>query len=820
MILIIAEKPSVMKNIIEAKLENSNVKKFKGYAIGTNFIYTHCIGHLLTLKMPNEIDNKYSYWSLNNLPFTFKEIPLKVSESVSEQYEIVNKLLHREDIEEVINACDSDREGDLIFRNLYKYSHPHTKKITRMWLESQTEEGIKESFETRLEEKEYNNVYFAGKARSYADYLIGLNATRAMTCKFGSSNNLLTVGRVQTPTLRILVDNEKEILDFHPQKFYKIQAKGNIKDFEITGNYINEDLDQNRFYKLEEANDIASKIGTGEAIICEIETNTRSEKPKMLYSLSDLQVDMDKRYHMSANTVLNTVQSLYETHKLVTYPRTDETHISKELANKVYDILKNLCVSKNIIDEIFNNKYKINPIMIAKKDIGAHEALTPTSKKVDINYINKLSIDELRVYMAIVERFLASFLPDAKISKQKIVFTKNDANFETIIEACTSLGHRKAYQFGKKENEKEKVFVNAKKGETLNISSLDVVEGETKAPSRFTEGSLIKMMKNPVKYVESKEDKNVLKSVEGIGTEATRASIIEELKKRGLIEEFEKKYIHPTKKGIELIDTIPFEELKSVKLTAYFEKKLDEISKGSYTCDEFLDEIIDLVNRFVSSVKGIDLYRLNLEKNKVCDCPICSFPIIETEKSYSCSNKKCDVLIFKTALGAKKITRTQALNMFTTGNSKTKVLCVSKKGSEFEALMRYKYDIKEKYHNILNFDFNVEAESDLETVNLKEEIKSICKCVSCNGSIIETPYAFKCDNKECKVQINKSSFNIKKWTKKMVKELFSDGFTSTRTTITTKSGKDMDVYLKYTFNKDEEYPNKLEIVFEKEKNNE
>ncbi len=820
MILIIAEKPSVMKNIIDAKLESSNVKRFKGYALGTNFIYTHCIGHLLTLKMPNEIDSKYSYWSLNNLPFTFKEIPLKVSESVSEQYEIVNKLLHREDIEEVINACDSDREGDLIFRNLYKYSRPHVKKITRMWLESQTEEGIKESFDKRLEEKEYNNVYFAGKARSYADYLIGLNATRAMTCKFGSNDNLLTVGRVQTPTLRILVDNEKEILDFHPKKFYKIQANGNINELELVGNYIDEDLDQNRFDKKEEAESIVKKIGLGEALITEIETTTRNEKPKMLYSLSDLQVDMDKRYHMSANTVLNTVQSLYETHKLVTYPRTDETHISKELANRTYDILKNLSVSQNTIEEIFTNKYTINPIMIAKKDIGAHEALTPTTKRVDINYIKNLSLDEIRVYMSIVERFLAAFLPDAKISKQKILFTKNNYKFETIIEACTFLGHRKAYQYGKKENEKEKVFVNAKKGEGINISKVEVVEGETKAPSRFTEGSLIKMMKNPVKYVDSKEDKNVLKSVEGIGTEATRASIIEELKKRQLIEEFEKKYIHPTKKGIELIDTIPFEELKSVKLTAYFEKKLDEISKGSYTCDAFLDEIIDLVNRFVSSVKGIDLYALSLEKNKVCNCPICAYPITETEKAYSCSNKKCDVLIFKTALGAKKITKTQALNLFTTGSSKTKVLCVSKKGTEFEALMRYRYDFKEKYHNILTFDFNVEAESEKETEALKEAVKPICKCPICNDSIIETPYAFKCSNSECKVQISKSAFNVKKWTKKMVKELLCEGITSSRTTITTKSGKDMDVYLKYTYKSEDIYPNKIEIVFEKEKKDE
>ena len=816
MILIIAEKPSVMKNIIDAHLENSNVSRQKGYAIGKNFCYTHCIGHLLTLKMSNEIDNKYSYWSLNNLPFTFKDIPLKVSESVKEQYEIVNKLMHRYDIEEIINACDSDREGDLIFRNLYKYSHPSVKKITRMWLESQTEEGISESFKNRLLEKEYNNVYFAGKARSYADYLIGLNITRAMTCKFGSKENMLTVGRVQTPTLRILVDTEKDILDFHPKKYYKIQAEGLINSFSIVGNYLDPDLDQNRFDKLEEAKEVLSKITDKTGLITQIETTSRSEKPKMLYSLSDLQVDMDKRYHMSALDVLNTVQSLYETHKLVTYPRTDETHISKELAQKANSILNSLCVNKEIIKVINDNKYKINPIMIASKDLGAHEALTPTGKIVDIDYIKKLNLNEIRVYMAIVERFMASFMPDAKISKQKINFKVNDALFETVIEACVSLGHRAAYIYGKKDSEKEKAFVNAKKGDLVDILKVELVEGETKPPSRFTEGSLIRMMKNPIKYVESKEDKNVLKAVEGIGTEATRASIIEELKKRGLIEEYEKKYIRPTKKGIDLIDTIPTEEVKSVKLTAYFERKLDEISKGSYTCDEFLDEIISLVKNSVSNIKGIDLAKLNLEKSKICICPNCNGPIVEREKTYSCTNKNCKVVIFKNALGAKNITKSQAINLLTTGNSKTKVLAVSKSGSEFEALMRYTFDASKEYPNILTFDFLSEAESDKESENLKEKVKPICKCPKCNSNIIETPFSFKCENKDCKVLISKKIPNVKKWTKKAICELLKDGITSTRLTVITKKGTEMDVYLKYSFDLSKEYPNKVEIVFDKE----
>ena len=818
MILIIAEKPSVMKNIIDARLEDYTPVRYKGYAMGKNVIYTHCIGHLLTLKMPNEIDDKYTFWALKDLPFNFKDIPLKINDPVNEQYQIVNNLLHNDKVSEVINACDSDREGDLIFRNLYKYSHPHVGKITRMWIESQTPEGIKESFSTRLNETEYNNVYFAGKARSYADYIIGLNSTRAMTCKFGGKDNVLTVGRVQTPTLRILVDTEKEINDFHPQKFYKIQATGLINGSEIVGNYINEELDQNRFMKKEDCEEVIKNIGIGDALILEASTTLRKEKPKMLYSLSDLQVDMDKRYHMSPLDVLNTVQSLYETHKLVTYPRTDENHISKELANKVISIVKSLAVHDDIKNEIIEKNYKINPIMIAKKDIGAHEALTPTGLKVNKDYLKKLSISEIHVYMAIVERFLASFLPDAEISKQKVVFKRNEAIFETTFEACTSLGHRKAYTYGKKENEKDKPFIKAFKGEMINITKLDCVEGETKPPSRFSEGSLIKMMKNPTKYVADKADKAVLKEVEGIGTEATRASIIDELRKRKLIEDFDKKYIKPTTKGINLIETIPSEDIKSVKLTAYFEKRLSEISKGEFSCDDFLDEINKLIFDFVSQIKGIDKTKLDIERTKLCDCPICQNPIIEKQNLYGCINKDCDVAIFKNSLNAKLITRTQAKNLLLHGNSETKVLCKSKNGNDFEALMTYRYDKNAKYHNVLGFDFNSNALSCEETQDLKEKVKPICKCPRCKSNIIETPYSYRCENKECNVAILKSSRGVTKWTKKAISELFKEGITSSRLHVKTKSGQEMDVYLKYSYDETKEYPNQLDYVFDKVEN--
>ncbi len=813
MILIIAEKPSVMKNIIDAKLENVKPRASKGCQYGKDFIYTHCIGHLLTLKMPGDIDERYKKWDINTLPFRFDDIPLEVNKNVGEQFNIVQSLINRDDITEVVNACDSDREGDLIFRNLYHYVHKRVPKVSRMWIESQTPEGIKESFDERLSESMYNNVYFAGKSRSYADYIMGLNSTRAMTTKFGGHNKVLTIGRVQTPTLRIICDLEKEIKDFKPQDYFKVKALGKINDADISAYYINEDLDNNRFKKKEDAEHLIEEVGLGEALVVVCETNKRNEKPKMLYSLSDLQIDMDKRYKIGAMDVLNTCQSLYETHKLITYPRTDENHISKELAGKTYQILKNLVVSTETAKYIMDNKRSINPMMIAKKDIGAHEALTPTSIKTTREKIESLNQNEKRVYMAIVERFLAAFLPDAILEKQKIEFVRNNAHFQTEMEICTTLGHREAYKYGKKSGE-VKSFVKAKVGDVVNILELLCEDSKTTPPSRFSEGSLIRMMKNPVKYVDSKDDKDMLKKVEGIGTEATRAQIVEDLKNRGFIELDKKKAIYATRKGMDLIDTIPSDDIKSVSLTAMFERKLDLISKGQYDYKDFLNEINDLTTKFVEVVKGMDASNSTLS-SVVCKCPICGSDIIERDKAYGCANKECKVFIFKTAIGAKLITKTQAKNLLTTGNSGTKVLCTSKKTShDFESIMKYEYNGALEYPNILTFDFNASGDSDPETEGLREEIKPICKCPSCGNGIVEDRFKYYCSNESCPVSISKTVRGVKNLTKTSAKELFTKGETKNRIKVI-QNDKEMDVYLKYSFNKDDRYPNQVDFIFDK-----
>ena len=813
MILIIAEKPSVMKNIIDANLEPTKPRMAKGCAFGKNFIYTHCIGHLLTLKMPGDINDIYKKWDLSTLPFEFDEIPLEVNKSVSEQYKIVEGLMNRDDILEVVNACDSDREGDLIFRNLYHYVHKRVKKVSRMWIESQTPDGILESFEQRLLESEYNNVYFAGKSRSYADYIIGLNATRAMTTKFGGGD-VLTIGRVQTPTLRIICDLENEIKNFKPEDYFKIKAIAHKEDTEINAYYIDSNLEGNKFKKKEDALKVIDDIGLGDSEIIVCETNKRYEKPKSLYSLSDLQIDMDKRYKMSAMDVLNTAQALYETHKLITYPRTDENHISESLAKKTYQILQSLVVSTELARKIINEKRQINKSMISKKDIGAHEALTPTTFKTTREKILSLNDYEKKVYMAIVERFLAAFLDDAVLEKQKIEFVRNGAHFQTEMEICISLGHREAYKYGKKPSE-VKNFLPLKKGDIIKIDKLDLEDSKTTPPSRFSEGSLIRMMKNPSKYVESKDDKDVLKKTEGIGTEATRAQIIVDLKNRGFIELDKKKSIIATKKGLDLIQTIPGDDIKSVSLTAMFERKLDQISKGEYDHNIFLQEIKEFTKKFVDDIKDMDTTNSRLSK-VICKCPLCGCDVIERDKTYSCSNKECMVYILKNALGAKLITRNQAANLLTKGESGTKVLCKSKKTNhDFEALMRYEYNGKALYPNILSFDFGVNAPSEEETISLKEEIKPLCKCPACSSGIIDDKFKYYCSNKECRVLIYKNARGAKNITKKDAKELFLKGITSERVKVIIND-KETLVYLKYSYDPQKKYPNQIEYIFQKE----
>ncbi len=698
--LIIAEKNSVAKKIVAAICNRPASKT--GYFEDENYIVTYCSGHLLGLKLPNEIDEKYNKWEFNNLPFYFDSIPLKV---LNKQFSIVKDLIKRTDYNEIVNACDPDREGELIFRNIYYQTKCRCKNMTRMWITSVgSNEALREAYNTRKSGQLYDNLYLAALSRSYADYFVGLNSTEAVTIKWGGGSVLKT-GRVKTPVLNIIVELEKQIQNFKPTPFYKIVAHTSEG---LDGNYTNKDLDDNRFLNKDDAQKMIDKVGLGVANITDVEIKRRYDQSKLLYNLSDLQVAMNKQYGYGANTVLDVCQTLYE-EGLTTYPRTSENKISQMYASKQKIIVNGL---PSIFDSqkktIKEKDYILSKrVIVPSTEIGAHEALTPVAETISDEKVSKLNNVELNIYKAIVERFLAAFYPDAVYESKKITFTRNGETFENKVENLVYAGHYEAYSRFKEREQLE--FPNFSKGDNLNISSLEITEGMTNPPSRFTEGTLIKMMQNPKKYFNgSNEDKKLLEETEGLGTEATRATIIEDLKKNELIY-IEKSKVYPTQKGINMIDVIPIKDLKSVDLTVSFEKELSAIAKGNSTKEHFLNGIKTLNERIIKEIKekeGSSIVQNTQGNGKtaVCKCPACGSPIYESDKNYYCSGYKegCKVCIFingASRFGHPKITKQEAVQLFNHGQTAKKVKCKSKAGNDYTAFLTYSYDKNAQYPN-------------------------------------------------------------------------------------------------------------------------
>ena len=703
-ILIIGEKPSIARKIVEGLSIKESFKITDGYWESNSYIVSSCVGHLLAQQLPSEIDEKFKKWNFDNLPFNFDYIPLKVSENTKNQFKIIKALFKRNDISEIVNACDAEREGELIFRNLIEFLHPGCKNLSRMWIESvATPEIMLSQFESRKSEFEYEGLYNSAKARAYADYLLGLNSTQAMSIKY---NKRLSIGRVITPTLRIIVDLERKIQNFKSEPFYKVFCDTN--ELKSLG-YKSDILEDNRFKTKEEAQALINKIGKGEAVVSLFERKEETENAPKLFSLSDLQVECSKKYKYGAQEVLDACQSLYETHSLTTYPRTSENHISKELALICDQIIEDLSdVFGVFTGEITNKSYKINDSCIAKKSIASHEALTPTLKHVTIEQYNSLNIIERNVYNEIVWRFLANFYPKAVYSVVNIEITRKDEKFTKRNKALKKVGFYEVYGI---QPDKE-ADINLKEGNSVNIIDYSIAEGKTEPPKRLTEGSLIKIMMSPMKYVDSKEDKDILADTGGLGTEATRAGIIENLKKYNFIE-LKKSTIYATESGMMLIDLIPSEIIKSVPLTASFEAKLKLIKDNQYTKEQFLKEIMNNVNEFIEDVKKAktDAKFSEQRDDEICKCPNCGSSIIEGKFGYACSNwKNCKVQIYFDAtkrLGGKKITKTQAKELLTTGQTKKEVDLVSAKtGKEYKAFLTYDFNVSEKYPNNVGIKFN------------------------------------------------------------------------------------------------------------------
>ncbi len=657
--LVIAEKPSVARDI--AKVLKCN-KKADGYLYNDKYIVSWAIGHLVTLYEPEEYDENLKKWDMNTLPIIPNELKLKAINKTRPQLKILNNLINLDSVKELICATDSGREGELIFRYIYKITKCK-KPFKRLWISSMTNEAIKEGFNNLKDSKEYDNLYYSAKCRSEADWLVGINASRAFTLRF---NSLLSIGRVQTPTLAILVARHKEIENFKIEEYFEIEANFKTLDENsqfYKGIYIDE-KNQSKILSKEKAKNILDNIKNKNGIIQSIENETKKQVPPLLYDLTELQRDCNQKFSYSAEKTLSIAQNLYEKRKLITYPRTDSRYLSKDMASKLEPTLK-ILKNTNHYDTFLNYVLSLDKLPITKRIIDDtkvtdHHAIIPTLNNPNLSSLSK---EEFNVYDIIVRRFIAVFYPAYVYNVTKIITNIDNYSFLTRGTTIKDKGFTVLNLKTDKDKKEEDILPNVKKGQPVFNENCKILTKKTTPPKPYNEATLLSAMENAGRFIENEDLKEQLKE-SGLGTPATRASIIERLIKVGYVVRKGKSLI-PTEKGIKLIEIVP-KELKSPETTGKWEKGLSSISKGNMQSKIFMDSINRYVNFLVDYAKKannniiIDEKKYKEYKNsdkyksleKFGLCPICNNDILENSKAFYCSNwkKGCKFTIWKNTL--------------------------------------------------------------------------------------------------------------------------------------------------------------------------
>ena len=635
-ILVLAEKPSVGRDI--AKVLKSNVNK-GAYIEGNKYVITWALGHLVGLQDPESYDEKYKTWSMETLPMLPKNMKLSVLKKTSKQFYEVKKLLNRNDIDEIVIATDAGREGELVARWIIEKAGVR-KPIKRLWISSQTDKAILDGFKNLKSGSEYENLYKAAVCRAEADWIVGLNVTRALTCKY---NAQLSAGRVQSPTLAIIVNREEEIKNFKPKKFYTIKAKGS----NITLEWINKDNNL-RIFDEEYANKIINKVQGHDGKIISIIESPKKKFSPALYDLTELQRDANKIWGYSAKQTLSIMQRLYENHKILTYPRTDSRYISTDIVSTIPDRLKAISIGeyRMATSEILKNKINGNKSFVDNSKVSDHHAIIPTEQKPNLS---NLSSEERHIYDLVVKRFLSVLMPPFEYIQTNI---KADINGESFIakgKVVKSKGWKSLYDKDYSEDDsnedgvREQTLPKLNEKDIIKIGKIEMNTGETKPPARFNEGTLLSAMENPQKYVSvNKEAAKTLNETGGLGTVATRADIIEKLFNSFVIEKRGKEIV-PTSKGKQLIDLVP-NELKSPLLTAKWEKRLDEISKGKHNPNDFIKEMRNYAIALVESVKG-DSSKFIHDNKTGKKCPNCGKYLLEVKGKNGvmnvCQDREC-----------------------------------------------------------------------------------------------------------------------------------------------------------------------------------
>lgn len=634
-VLVLAEKPSVGRDI--ARVLNCR-KQGNGYLEGDRYIVTWALGHLVTLASPESYDDRYKSWRIEDLPMLPSNLKLEVIRESSKQYKSVKEQLFRKDVDKIVIATDAGREGELVARWILEKSGVR-KKLKRLWISSVTDKAIRDGFSRLRDGEEYENLYHSAVARAEADWFIGINATRALTCKY---NAQLSCGRVQTPTLAIIAKREEEIKNFRSKDYYGITASA--KNIKFT--WQEEKSKDIKTFDKEKCDNILGRLKGQDLKITDINKAYNKDYSPRLYDLTELQRDANRIYNFSAKETLSIMQRLYERYKVLTYPRTDSRYITTDIVDTLKDRIKACGIGpySRFALKLLKHPIKANKSFVDNSKVSDHHAIIPTEESVPLS---SLSDKERKIYDLVVKRFLSCLYPPFEYEETSIKAKIGEETFIAKGKIVLSQGYKEIYDkdFEEKEEEMhEKSLPALDKGDILKVSSIAQTKGETKPPAPFNEGTLLSAMENPAKYMDT-NDKTLIKTLGetgGLGTVATRADIIEKLFNTFLIEK-KGKDIFITSKGRQLLELVP-EELKSPELTAQWETKLSSISKGNLNKNAFINEMKNYTKEIVHEIKNSEekFKHDNLTRTK---CPNCGKYMLEVNgkngRMLVCQDREC-----------------------------------------------------------------------------------------------------------------------------------------------------------------------------------
>ena len=657
MIVVVAEKPSVGRDI--ARVLKCR-EKGEGFLKGENYLVTWAVGHLVTLCEPDEIDEKYKKWKMDDLPILPKDIPTKVISKTRSQFSIVKKLINAPETEKVICATDAGREGELIFRLIYAQAKCK-KPVDRLWISSMTDEAIREGFENLKPSREYDGLYRSATCRSQADWLVGMNASRAFTLRFDA---LLSIGRVQTPTLAILVKRHNEIKNFQPEDYFTVSA-----DFgDYSGLWFDEKAEDekkaSRIPTEEKAKDIAARVKGKDARVKSVQAESKKEAPPQLYDLTSLQREANRKLGFTADKTLKIAQELYEKWKAITYPRTDSRYLPMDMIPRVKQTLEKL--PENYQDLVRGiplregGKLPITHRFFDNEKISDHHAIIPTPQTAQLD---KLPPEDRNLYDMIARRLISAFYPAHEYDAIRVVTACQGESFKSSGRVVRVNGWKDVYPWDKEE---EGALPSLREGDERRVQKAAVKKETTKPPAPHTDASLLYAMENAGRELEDEKLREQMKG-SGLGTPATRAAIIERLIQVGYAAR-RKKAIMATEKGVALIDIAP-PEIASPETTGKWELALDEIAHNKRDTERFMEGIRRLSTFLVSYAKETsaepdipeEMRRGKKSARKrtsavkpvgQAKCPLCGKPVQENSKAFGCSDWKngCHFTLWKDGL--------------------------------------------------------------------------------------------------------------------------------------------------------------------------